>query len=406
MEENELWLKKLKERLGNYAEPVSDSGWKRLEKELVRFPASKRRLILRRRWAAAAAVALLLLSSSIALYDLFFVPVPHGVQEPDKAWSAYLPDEQPVVATPAAPAEVMPLAGRSALLADNTAKMPVVQASLHLPENSPAEEEERSQETHREEEMPAPVHKEENETANSDRSFYNSVIATVPERTSKRGKWSVALSVGNAGGATADAGGGAASYSMSRVSMLSLSNSLMEIPDGKTLVFDDGRVPYLREVSHVANIRHKQPVSAGVSIRRQLRKGFSIETGLTYTLLSSDIQLTGNTQTVEQKLHYLGIPLRANWDFFNNRYLTFYLSGGGMVEKCVYGKVGTEEENVKPVQLSVSGAVGAQLNVTKNVGIYAEPGVAYFFDDGSEVETIRKENPFNFNMQVGMRFTY
>ena len=77
-----------------------------------------------------------------------------------------------------------------------------------------------------------------------------------------------------------------------------------------------------------------------------------------------------------------------------------------MIEKCVYGKLGSEKETVKPLQFSVSGAVGVQLNATKRIGIYMEPGVAYFFDDGSSVQTIRKENPFNFNIQAGIRFTY
>ena len=80
--------------------------------------------------------------------------------------------------------------------------------------------------------------------------------------------------------------------------------------------------------------------------------------------------------------------------------------GGGMIEKCVYGKLGSEKETVKPLQFSVSGAVGVQLNATKRIGIYMEPGVAYFFDEGSSVQTIRKENPFNFNIQAGIRFTY
>ncbi len=61
-----------------------------------------------------------------------------------------------------------------------------------------------------------------------------------------------------------------------------------------------------------------------------------------------------------------------------------------MIEKCVYGKLGSEKETVKPLQFSVSGAVGVQLNATKRIGIYMEPGVAYFFDDGSSVQTIRK----------------
>ncbi len=77
-----------------------------------------------------------------------------------------------------------------------------------------------------------------------------------------------------------------------------------------------------------------------------------------------------------------------------------------MIEKAVYGKLGDEDITVKPLQLSISSALGGQLNINKNIGLYLEPGVAYFFDDGSEIETIRKETPFNFNLQAGIRFTY
>ena len=140
--------------------------------------------------------------------------------------------------------------------------------------------------------------------------------------------------------------------------------------------------------------------------RQSLAKGFSVETGLTYTLLSSDAKFADSDQKTKQKLHYLGIPLKANWNFLDKKLFTLYVSGGGMIEKCVYGKLGTEKETVKPLQFSVSGAVGAQFNATKRVGIYVEPGVAYFFDDGSDVQTIRKENPFNFNIQAGIRLTY
>lgn len=90
----------------------------------------------------------------------------------------------------------------------------------------------------------------------------------------------------------------------------------MEIPNDQTLVFEDG-VPYLRQAKQVVDIKHHQPISFGLSVRKGLAKGFSLETGLTYTLLSSDAKLAGEDQQIEQKLHYVGIPLRANWNFFD-----------------------------------------------------------------------------------------
>ena len=68
--------------------------------------------------------------------------------------------------------------------------------------------------------------------------------------------------------------------------------------------------------------------------------------------------------------------------------------------------VGRKEESVDVdrLQWSVSGAVGFQYNFIDRLGVYVEPGVGYYFDDGSNVLTIYKDKPFNFNFQVGLRF--
>jgi len=107
-----------------------------------------------------------------------------------------------------------------------------------------------------------------------------------------------------------------------------------------------------------------------------------------------------------QKLHYVGVPVRGNWDFFEKNNFTLYLSAGGMAEKCIYGKLGDNKKTEGPVQLSVMGAVGAQYSPTRRVAIYFEPGVSYYFDNGSDFVTIRKDNPVNLNLQAGIRLVY
>ena len=62
--------------------------------------------------------------------------------------------------------------------------------------------------------------------------------------------------------------------------------------------------------------------------------------------------------------------------------------------------------DIDALQWSVSASAGVQVNFTKQLGLYAEPGIVYYFDDNSGVETIRKEHPFNFNLQVGLRFSF
>ena len=168
-------------------------------------------------------------------------------------------------------------------------------------------------------------------------------------------------------------------------------------------------------------VRHRQPVRAGVSFRYDLGRRWSIETGLTYTMLSSDIDAGSEFRRclIERKLHYIGIPLNASYDFLQKKRWSMYATAGGMLEKCVSGRevaeyvsngvtssTDTHEISVRELQWSVNAAVGAEFNFTPLIGIFAEPGVSWFFDNGSQIETIYQDRPFNFNFRVGLRFSF
>ena len=51
MEEKELWMNKLKEKLADYSEPVPASGWEQLEKELM--PPVEKKIYPYRKWMTA-----------------------------------------------------------------------------------------------------------------------------------------------------------------------------------------------------------------------------------------------------------------------------------------------------------------------------------------------------------------
>lgn len=426
MEEKELWMNKLKEKLADYSEPTPASGWEQLEKELM--PHVERKIYPYRKWMmAAAAVILLTVVSSVSLYflgtpaadEMRHIQTPTLASTPDVLPDVQQPDVQGTSVEPVLrpvarenrlakvdrniPEHKMPLdepavKDEPALVVEEKEPGTVINEGEPTEETNAGQTQTQTQTQTKDKERPTAGNRPRRP---SGRDKYH-IPAEKP--SSRKGTWSMGLGVGNSGGASSEVGSGAYPY-MSRVSMLSVSNGLMEIPNDQTLVFEDG-VPYLRQAKQVVDIKHHQPISFGLSVRKALGKGFSLESGLTYTLLSSDAKLANDDHQIEQKLHYIGIPLRANWNFLDKKLVTLYVSGGGMVEKCVYGKLGSEKETVKPLQFSVSGAVGAQLNATKRVGIYVEPGVAYYFDDGSDIQTIRKENPFNFNIQAGIRLTY
>ena len=169
-----------------------------------------------------------------------------------------------------------------------------------------------------------------------------------------------------------------------------------------------------------SEIKHRLPVKTGMTLAYQVNDRLSVETGLIYTNLTSDLKFGGENHyfSGRQTLHYVGVPLNVRYRAFSWRRFEVYASAGVTGEKCVSGKslkdymfdnqkVETEAYNVevKPLQWSVNVAAGLQFNVVKAVGVYAEPGVGYYFDNGSPVRTIYKDKPFNFNMNLGLRLT-
>lgn len=165
-------------------------------------------------------------------------------------------------------------------------------------------------------------------------------------------------------------------------------------------------------------MHHRLPVKAAVSVRYALTDRLSIESGLTYTNLSSTFSSStfGSATEMEQELHYVGIPVNAIYSVWKNDRFDVYASAGAAVEKCVEGKAtvdyldngkvvssNSESVMVDPVQLSVNAAAGVQVNATDKISVFVEPGVGYYFDNGSSVETIYSEKPFNFNVKLGIR---
>ena len=166
--------------------------------------------------------------------------------------------------------------------------------------------------------------------------------------------------------------------------------------------------------------KHRLPVRVGLNVAYRLTDRLSVESGVSYTRLSSDMKdgTKNNYSSSSQKLDYIGVPLNVKYRAFGYRRLSVYASAGLLTEKCVSGKTTheyvisgekkkyeAEDVAVKPWQLSVNAALGAQFDVLRNVGVYVEPGVSYYFDDRSPLSTIYKEKPLNFNLNLGVRYT-
>lgn len=166
---------------------------------------------------------------------------------------------------------------------------------------------------------------------------------------------------------------------------------------------------------------HYMPIKAGISVSYAFTPRWSLESGLTYSWLLSKSKTGSESYYVDsrQTLHYLGIPLNVNFHIWQNRWMDVYASAGGMLEKCVGGKIRsdyvyggnvrdteTEKLNIRPLQWSVGASAGLQFRLSGIVGLYLEPGVIYHFRNGSGVESAYSVHPLNFNLNLGLRFSF
>lgn len=169
---------------------------------------------------------------------------------------------------------------------------------------------------------------------------------------------------------------------------------------------------------------HKIPVKVGLTARYNITGRLGVETGLTYSILSSSVKIgnseTGkNWSTGSQTLHYLGIPLNISFNILNSRYVNIYLTGGGMMEKSISGSIKTDEyvdgkfdrsltTNISPkgLQWSVNAAAGIQANILPQLGFFVEPGVSHHFKNGSRVRSIYTDKPTDFSLGFGLRYSF
>ena len=154
---------------------------------------------------------------------------------------------------------------------------------------------------------------------------------------------------------------------------------------------------------------HYHPMSFGLSVGYNLTPRLTLTTGMVYTYASSDFtsSAAGDDIVETQRLHYIGVPLNLKYKVWGNSAIHTYATAGCQADFNVSAKMQTgditTDADKDRTQWSVGGAVGIQYNIIPRMGIYAEPGMRYYIDNKSSVETIFKEKKLNFNLQLGVR---
>lgn len=149
--------------------------------------------------------------------------------------------------------------------------------------------------------------------------------------------------------------------------------------------------------------RHYMPVSFAASLNWEVSERWNIGTGLRYSYLRSDI--LQNKYVSKQKIHYLGIPLKASYTFWDSRFINAYVSAGALFEMPLAAHIDGKKIDA-PDQWSAGAGIGMQFEITRKLSIYVEPDLYYYFDTGSDIRTIRTDKPFSVTIPVGIRFTW
>ena len=168
--------------------------------------------------------------------------------------------------------------------------------------------------------------------------------------------------------------------------------------------------------------RYAIPISVGIGARYRFAGRWSAGAGVSYTMLSrifpgvycknvGGIPIDRISTDIRHNIHYIGIPVNIYYDIIDSKRVKFYAYGGGAVDFPVSNvfkvKAPTEEiilkEKVKGAQYSLGAGIGVEFMLTRFLGLYLDPGFNYYFK-GDQPVSIRTQQPFMMNFELGFRF--
>ena len=186
-------------------------------------------------------------------------------------------------------------------------------------------------------------------------------------------------------------------------------DELMAAGGGQHTTMMDPMLEYanlLSKVPRKIDEKHHRPVALGLQVGVRVAPRVTLTTGVVYTKATSDFKSDDFEAT--QTLHYVGVPLGINYEVWGTRRLHTYVAVGGEGDVNVANKTERNGEDVDAqkdrMQWSSNASVGVQYDIAKEIGLYVEPGVKYYFDNGSDIKNTFKDKKLNFSFQLGLRW--
>ena len=160
--------------------------------------------------------------------------------------------------------------------------------------------------------------------------------------------------------------------------------------------------------------RYLPPVSIGLQVSLPLTKSLFAVTGINYTMLYSITEERTFNEALkkEESLHYIGIPLYLYSKIITSKNFSIYGGGGVTLEKGLSERIKVngplayvETNSVRGYQWSAGVAVGAEYLLGKNIGLYADPMLTYYFYN-YQPKSIRTVQPLQFKLEIGLRYRF
>ena len=166
------------------------------------------------------------------------------------------------------------------------------------------------------------------------------------------------------------------------------------------------------------------PVTAGIGLRYNFTKRWSIGSGLQYTNMSrsftgdyTEYQDDGDVFSLENTdinnmQHWLGIPLNVYYEILPDSKWSVHCFAGADVEYLLQNHYlvhtsGNDihvSESGHGLQFSVGAGIGVEYRLTPSFGLFLDPSIRYYFDN-HQPRSVRTIQPLRMDFQAGVRFS-
>lgn len=174
------------------------------------------------------------------------------------------------------------------------------------------------------------------------------------------------------------------------------------------------------------SVKYSVPLSFGAGVKFEITPHWSVSVGLNYSLLSRtfdgnfyNVRPDGTyTDThyadIRNVQNYIGIPVNAYYSIVRGSFVDFYAYAGGTAEYCLTNRYFMQNSSGKTIhdgeagsfQFSANAGIGVEFIVARQLGIYIDPSLRYYFRNSNAPKSIRTAQPLMLGFEAGLRVRF